>query len=104
MALGFDVNLESGDVRPSSTKLADLITDTKAALHAPCISEKNVRQLVDRWSDIMLLRRPLLSIFQKVYSPSRAVSIQMAVKRELARCIALTPTVYRNVYREFWGI
>ena len=103
-ALGWTINLQSGMVRPQESKLQSLIGDTCRAMQRRRLPREVVRSLVGRWSDIFLLRRPLLSVFHSVYDKASGRFVSPLVHGELQLALDLAPMVYRNLFRPFGTI
>lgn len=81
--------------------MAALIADTLALVQSGRISALILASIVGRWTDTMLLRRPLLSIWGAVYSRVTSPAMSPEVKKELVQAVRLAPFIERNVYKRF---
>ena len=103
-ALGWTIDLKSGTVTPQHKKLQSLIQDTYSAIERHRLSRAQVKSLVGRWSDVFLLRRPLLSVFHSAYDNSRGRFVPPLVYGELQLALDLAPVAFRNLFKPFGNI
>lgn len=103
-ALGWTIDLKRGTVKPQRRKLESLIQDTYEAIKRRRLPREQVKSLVGRWSDLFLLRRPLLSVFHAAYDNAGGRWVSPLVYGELQLALDLAPVVYRNLFRPFGHI
>ena len=102
VALGYEANLITGMIRPEPTKMQALISDTLAMTKRRTATRGELSSLVGRWTDAMLLRRPVLAIFNAVYeSGPRKVKLSTEIAAELYTAVQLAPFLRRNWFRRF---
>ena len=101
ITLGLEVDLTSGRVRPNPKGMHELIGDTLRTIRSERISRRAAASLVGRWTDALLVRRPLLSVFDAVYERRAFRGNQERVRSEFRCAVDLAPAIYRNVFRLF---
>lgn len=100
-SLGLEVDLTSGRVRPNPLRMRSLLGDTMRAIQSEWISRRMAASLVGRWTDALLVRRPLLSVFNAVYERQAFRGDQERIRSEFRCAVDLAPAIYRNVFRPF---
>jgi hypothetical protein len=101
-SLGVQVDGERGVLYASEEKLRVLIAATRGAISQGWLSPKSLEKLVGRWTWLMLLRRPLLSVFSRVYQYIRSGSgkrrhLWPSVARELQLAVDLSPFLFADL-------
>ena len=99
--LGIDVH-ENGVVTPNRLKLEALRYDTLRLVRRGFCSPKSMQRLVGRWTWVLLLVRPSLSLLSAVYAfgcqqSRRALPLWNNVKKELMAVAHLAPVLHRTL-------
>lgn len=100
--LGVCVDGLAGRLCPRAESLARLVSATRALIHGAPASPAQVRRVVGHWTWYMLLRRPALSIFGRVYRYMRTASaarqsLWTDVVCELRRAVTLSPFFFADL-------
>jgi hypothetical protein len=101
-SLGVSVDGEIGLLHATPEKLSLLVAATRQAIRTGGLSRAGLEKLVGRWTWVMLLRRPLLSVFSRVYQFMRAgggkrKKLWASVARELQLAVDLAPLLYADL-------
>lgn len=105
--LGVEVDGVSKQVRPSLEACLSLVGDTITLLEQRLVSGKQLEALVGRWTWLMLVRRPLLSVFRSVYAFIRFKGRKRRIlwpsaRTELACACALVPLMHTSLCAPFF--
>lgn len=100
--IGFDISGVHSSVRLPIDSCLSLLRVTLAVLRMGHVSGLGLASLIGRWTWVMLLRRPSLSILQQVYRFSetayrRRFSLWPSVRKELWMLIGLLPLLHADL-------
>ena len=94
--IGFNIDGRTHSVTLPTSSLVDLLRVTIHVLRRGRVTGAGMAHLIGRWSWLMLLRRPSLSVLQHSYrfvtaSRGRRFDLWPSVRRELLQLVGLTP-------------
>jgi len=94
--IGFDIDGAKHSVSLPTDSIVSLVSATLSVLQRGCITGLGLSHLIGRWTWLMLLRRPSLSILQHVYrfitvAHTRRFDLWPSVRRELWMLIGILP-------------
>ena len=100
--IGFEINGVDHTIGLASDSALSLVQSTLAALRIATVSGTLLAHLVGRWTWVMLLRRPSLSVLQHVYRYSEIArgqpfTLWPSVRRELGMMIGLLPLLHARL-------
>lgn len=100
--IGFDISGIHSTVRLPIDSCLSLLRVTLAVLRMGYVSGLGMASLIGRWTWVMLLRRPSLSILQQVYRFSEAAyrrrfTLWPSVRKELWMLIGLLPLLHADL-------
>ena len=106
--LGAEIDGRNGLVSISPKRYLKLATATHWLLSTGRATGTQVSSLVGSWAWVMLLFRPSLSIFRRVYSfaacaGSRRFTLWPSVRVELATACRIAPLLYADLRAHFWS-
>jgi hypothetical protein len=101
-SLGVCVDGDKGLLHATPEKVALLVAATREVIARGWMSPKGMERLVGRWTWVMLLRRPLLSVFSRVYQYIRSKGgkcrrLWGSVARELQLAVDLVPFLFADL-------
>ncbi len=102
VSLGVCVDGDRGLLHACRVKLAVLVAATRHAIRRGWLTPKGLEKLVGRWTWLMILRRPTLSVFSRVYQYMRSGSTKRgqlwpSVARELQLAVDLAPFLFTDL-------
>ena len=94
--IGFDVCGSDASITPAADSSLSLIAATLAVLRAGVVTGAGMAHLLGRWTWLLLLRRPALSLLQHVYrfvavARGRRFNLWPSVRRELLHLLGVLP-------------
>jgi hypothetical protein len=100
--IGFEINGLDRTIGLATDSALGLVQSTLAALRVGTVSGSLLAHLVGRWTWVMLLRRPSLSVLQHVYRYSEVArgqpfTLWPSVRRELGMMIGLLPLLHARL-------
>lgn len=102
--LGIEIT-EQGDLRPKKTKIIDLINNTNHFRRLRTWKRSQIQSLLGSWAWFILLRRPLFSIFESVYTLSNGKEETFrptsAAREEFRHIISLAPLITARLKRQY---
>jgi hypothetical protein len=96
--IGFDIDGEHATITLPADSQSSLVQSTLLCLRSPTVSGIHLAHLIGRWTWVMMLRRPTLSVLQHVYryirvSQRRPFTLWKCVRRELHTLLTLLPLI-----------
>jgi hypothetical protein len=100
--IGFEIDGVDHTIDLSPDSALGLVQSTLAALRVRTVSGTLLAHLVGRWTWVMLLRRPSLSVLQHVYryceiARGQPFTLWPSVRRELGMVIGLLPLLHARL-------
>eukprot|EP00737_Agarophyton_chilense_P004834 gb/GEZJ01006469.1/.p1 GENE.gb/GEZJ01006469.1/~~gb/GEZJ01006469.1/.p1 ORF type:complete len:171 (-),score=11.55 gb/GEZJ01006469.1/:564-1076(-) len=102
--LGIEVG-KNGILMPKREKMRTLITITENMLKKKIWKVQEVQSIIGKWAWFMLLRRPLFSVFERIYSITSStkeyVGGNVVSRKELELILKLAPLIWINISTPF---
>ena len=102
--LGIELH-SNGNLFPKACKIKELISQTKEFEQRRWWTTRGLQSIIGKWAWFILLRRPLFSIFQKVYEltarDSQSVPAKPEARGELRLIVEMSPLIRASLGRMF---
>ena len=105
--IGFDIHGATGEISLPVDSLLSLVQATMQTMHAAFVTGTQLSHIIGRWTWVMLLRRPSLSVLQHSYryaevARGRRFVLWPSVRRELLTLIGLLPLLCARLDTPFF--
>ena len=105
--IGFEVDGAHSNISLPADGIVSLLSTTLRALRAKTVSGTMLSHIIGRWTWVMMLRRPTLSILQHVYryigvAGERPFTLWSSVRRELVMLVSVMPLLHCRIDAPFF--